>query len=129
LSLRTRVAMVKRVRKGETVSYGRRFRATKSTTIATLPIGYADGLFRSMTNKGAEVLISGDRFPIVGTICMDQCMVDCGSEDVRTGDEAVLIGTSRRSQITAWDVAQVAGTIPYEITCAISARVPRAYTT
>ena len=127
LSLKTQVAMVKRVDGGETVSYGRRFRTSRQTTIATLPIGYADGLFRSLTNKGAGVLIEGRRYPIVGTICMDQCMIDCGDGDVRAGVEAVLIGASRRSQITAWDVAQIAGTIPYEVTCAISARVPRVY--
>lgn len=127
LRLSTRVAMVKRVEQGETISYGQRYRASRRTTIATLPIGYADGIFRSLTNQGLGVLVSGRRYPIVGTICMDQCMVDCGNGDVRAGDEAVLIGSSRTSQLTAWDMAKLAGTIPYEVTCAFSARVPRAY--
>lgn len=127
LSLRTRVALAKRIGRGETVSYGRRYRAARTTTIATIPLGYADGLFRTMTNRGARVIIGGRTYPIVGTICMDQCMVDCGRDDVRPGDEAVLIGRSSSTSLTAWDVARVAGTIPYEVTCAISARVPRVY--
>ncbi|MEK6650954.1 MAG: alanine racemase [Bacteroidota bacterium] len=127
LTWTTRVAMVKRIAAGESVSYGQRFRADRSTIIATIPVGYADGLFRSLTGRGAGVLIHGRRFPIVGTICMDQCMVDCGEEDVRRGDEVVLIGRSKTESITAWDMAKIAGTIPYEVTCAISARVPRAY--
>ncbi len=127
LSLRTRVALVKRIRRGESVSYGRRYRVSRPTTIATIPIGYADGLFRTLTNRGASVLIRGRRFPIVGTICMDQCMVDCGNADVLTGDDVVLIGTSGSRTLTAWDLAKTAGTIPYEVTCAISARVPRTY--
>lgn len=127
LTWKTRVAMVKRIAAGESVSYGQRFRADRPTTVATIPVGYADGLFRSLTGKDAGVLLHGRRFPIVGTICMDQCMVDCGEEDVRAGDEVVLIGRSNDETITAWDVAKIAGTIPYEVTCAISARVPRAY--
>jgi alanine racemase len=127
LSLISRVAQVKRIERGETVSYGRRYRAVRPTTIATIPVGYADGLFRSLTNTGAEVLIEGRRFPIVGTICMDQCMVDCGGAEVGVGDRATVIGRSSSSIITAWDVARLAGTIPYEVTCAISARVPRVY--
>jgi alanine racemase len=127
LSLRTRVALVKRLSRGETVSYGRRYRTARATTIATLPLGYADGLFRSMTNRGAQVIIGGRTFPIVGTICMDQCMVDCGQADVEADEEAIIIGRSSTTTLTAWDVARVAGTIPYEVTCAISARVPRVY--
>jgi alanine racemase len=127
LSLTTRVAQVKRIARGETVSYGRRYRADRPTSIATIPLGYADGLFRSLTNAGAEVVIEGRRFPIVGTICMDQCMVDCGGADISVGDRAIVIGRSSSSIITAWDVARLAGTIPYEVTCAISARVPRVY--
>lgn len=127
LSLTTRVAQVKWIERGETVSYGRRYRTSRPTTIATIPLGYADGLFRSLTNRGAEVLIEGRRFPIVGTICMDQCMVDCGGADITVGDRAIVIGRSSSSIITAWDVAKRAETIPYEVTCAISARVPRVY--
>jgi alanine racemase len=127
LSLSTRVAMVKRIGRGETVSYGRRYRASTPTTIATIPIGYADGLFRSLTGRDAAVMIGGRKLPIVGTICMDQCMVDCGRTPVGVGDEAILIGGSASTRLTAWDLARLAGTIPYEITCAISSRVPRIY--
>ena len=126
MSLRTSVVQVKRIKAGESVSYGRRFRSRSGTTIATLPIGYGDGLFRSLTSK-ASVLLHGVHRPIVGTICMDQCMADCGTLDISTGDDVVVIGRQRTSTITAWDVARQAGTIPYEITCAVSARVPRVY--
>ena len=126
LSLKTEVSFVKRVESGETVSYGRRFIARKRTTIATLPIGYADGFFRLLSGK-ASVLMRGERFPIVGTICMDQLMVDVGAVDIRIGDEAVLIGEQGNRIIDAWQLADRLGTIPYEICCAISARVPRVY--
>jgi alanine racemase len=128
MALKTRVALVKRIEAGEFVSYGRRFAATKQTTIATLPIGYADGLFRSLTNN-LTVLIEGSRFPVVGTICMDQCMADCGDVKIAAGDEAVLIGSQRGISQSAWALSEPVGTIPYEILCAVSARVPRVYQT
>jgi len=128
MKLKTRVAMVKRIEAGESVSYGRRFTAKRSTTIATLPIGYADGLFRSLSNN-INVLIEGMQFPVVGTICMDQCMVDCGDARVDVDDEAVFIGSQQEHSQTAWALAERVGTIPYEILCSISARVPRTYQT
>lgn len=124
MTLKTQVALVKWIGPGESVSYGRRFVTTRRTQIATLPIGYADGYTRLLSGK-AEVLIRGKRFPIAGTICMDQLMVDVGSEEVRPGDEAVLIGSQGDQRISAWDLATSLGTIPYEICCAISSRVPR----
>jgi alanine racemase len=127
MTLKTRVSLVKWIGPGESVSYGRRFVATRRTQIATLPIGYADGFTRLLSGK-AEVLIHGSRFPIVGTICMDQLMVDVGLEEVSQGDEAVLIGAQGDKQISAWDLAAGLGTIPYEICCAISSRVPRVST-
>ncbi|HTY35612.1 MAG TPA: alanine racemase [Bacteroidota bacterium] len=124
LSLKSRVSVVKWISAGESVSYGRRFIARRRTRIATLPLGYADGYMRLLTGR-STVLIGGREFPIVGTICMDQLMVDVGTSDVRPGDEAVLIGHQGRKNITAWDLASRIGTIPYEICTNISSRVPR----
>ncbi len=127
LTLRTTVSMTKRLAAGDTVSYGRRFVATRPTWIGTLPIGYADGFSRMLTHK-ARCLIRGRSFPVAGTICMDQCMVDLGHAWRQAGEEAVLIGRQGRQSISAWDLADQIGTIPYEILCAISERVPRIYT-
>ena len=124
LSLKSRVSLVKWIESGESVSYGRRFVAARRTKIASLPVGYADGYMRLLTGQ-SSVLIGGKEFPIVGTICMDQLMVDVGRTDVRVGDEAVLIGGQGRKAITAWDLASRIGTIPYEICTNISSRVPR----
>lgn len=126
LTLTSRVSLVKWIEPGESVSYGRRFIAQRRTQIATLPLGYADGYMRLLTGK-AEVLIGGRRFPVVGTICMDQIMVDVGSSDVGVGNEAVLIGRQGREKIDAWDLADHIGSIPYEICTSISSRVPRIY--
>jgi alanine racemase len=126
LSLKSHVSLVKWINPGESVSYGRRYIAKRKTKIATLPVGYADGYMRSLTGR-SSVLIGGKRFLTAGTICMDQLMVDVGSEDVRVGDEAVLIGGQRREYISAWDLATTVGTIPYEICTNISSRVPRIY--
>ena len=124
LSLKSRVSLVKWIEKGESVSYGRRFYAPRRTRIATLPLGYADGYFRLLTGR-SYALIAGKKFPIVGTICMDQLMVDVGTHDIRPGDEAVLIGSQKKLSISAWDLASIVGTIPYEICTNISSRVPR----
>lgn len=126
LSLKARVGFVKRVSKGTSISYGRRYFAKKETTIASISIGYADGYFRSLTNKTYAV-VNGIAYPVVGTVCMDQIMIDVGNGEVRVGDEVVLIGKSGKNKITGWDIADAAGTIPYEVTCAISQRVPRKY--
>lgn len=126
MSIKTTVSLVKWVNAGESVSYGRRFIAQRKIRIATLPIGYADGYSRLLSNK-CYALIQGQRFPVVGTICMDQLMVDVGNADVRVGDEAVLIGKQGEYRITAWDLAERIGTVPYEVLCSISARVPRVY--
>jgi len=126
LALKSEVSLVKWIDPGETVSYGRRYTARRRTQIATLPLGYADGYMRLLTGK-AEVLINGRRFPIVGTICMDQVMANVGDSDVAVGGEAVLIGTQGRESIDAWDLADRIGTIPYEVLTNISSRVPRIY--
>lgn len=124
MTLKSRVSLVKWIGPGESVSYGRRFIATKRTRIATIPVGYADGYTRLLSGK-AGVLIRGKKYAIAGTICMDQLMADVGSDEVMPGDEVVLIGSQGAEQISAWDLASSLGTIPYEICCAISSRVPR----
>ncbi|OGP14825.1 MAG: alanine racemase [Deltaproteobacteria bacterium GWA2_54_12] len=127
MQLKTRILFLKSVPAGFTVSYGRRFTAKRTSLIATLPIGYADGLPRTLGNSG-EVLVGGKRAPIAGTVCMDLIMVDVTDvPGVKAGDEAVIIGAQGAEVITAEEVADKAGTISYEIFCRISARVPRIY--
>ncbi|MFN2590220.1 MAG: alanine racemase [Actinomycetota bacterium] len=126
LSWRTEVAMVKRVAAGEGISYGLRYRLRRESTIATLPVGYADGYPRALSEAG-RVLIRGRRYPVAGTVCMDQVMVDCGDDAVDPGDEVVLIGRQGHDEITAEDLARWMTTINYEVVCGISDRVPREY--
>ena len=125
LSLHARVAYVKRVSAGERISYGLRHTFERDTTVATLPIGYADGVPRRLHAVGGTVLIGGKHRPIVGVVTMDQIMVDCGDDHVQFGDEAVLIGTQGSHTIAAADWATALDTIAYEIVCGISARIER----
>jgi alanine racemase len=123
MTLKTRVAYVKSVPGEVPVSYGRTFYTRKSTRIATLPVGYADGYSRLMSNQGA-VLVKGRRAPVIGRVCMDMCMIDVsGIKNVKTGDEAILFG----EELSADEVAHKIGTISYEVVCAIGKRVPRIY--
>jgi alanine racemase len=126
LSLKTKVIYWKRVKAGTGISYGQKYHTAKDTTIVTLPVGYADGWSRMLSHK-ADALIGGKRHPVVGTICMDQCMVDVGDDPVEIGTEAVLIGSQGKECITADEIAAKLGTINYEVTCMISDRVPRVY--
>jgi alanine racemase len=127
MSLISRVAFVKTVPPGTSISYGRKYITRETTRIATAPVGYADGYPRLLKGK-ANALVNGVRYPIVGTICMDQLMLDLGAQsNITPGDEVVLIGESGSERITAWDVADAIGTIPYEITCGITRRVERIY--
>jgi alanine racemase len=127
LALRSYVAAVKPAGVGDSAGYGRRFVAERETQIATLPIGYGDGVSRALTNN-CEVLIGGRRHPLVGTVSMDNITVDLGPEtDVKVGDAATIIGADGDERQTAEDLARQVGTISYEIVCGISARVPRAY--
>ena len=127
LTWKTAVLHVKEIQPGETVSYGRRFTASQPRLIATLPLGYGDGYKRCLTNK-AQVLIHGQRAPIVGTVCMDQCMADVTDiGGVRPGDEVVLIGRQGNDKIDADEMGAWADTISYEILLSISDRVPRIY--
>lgn len=126
MSLKTVVSQVKTVKAGDSVSYGRTYTADTDRVIATVPCGYADGYFRALSGK-CEALVHGKRVPGVGRICMDQMMFDVTNvDDVKSGDEVVLIGTQEGETITADDVAYRCGTIGYEIVCAVSKRVPRA---
>lgn len=121
----TRVAFVKDVAAGQSVSYGRTWTASRATRLATIPVGYGDGYNRGLSNVGS-VLIAGRRCPIVGRVCMDQFMVDIGpGSTIARGDEVVLIGRSGQEHITTTEMAQHLGTIPYEVTCVITGRVPR----
>ena len=124
MSLRSRVGMVKRVPAGEAVSYGLRYRLERESTIATVPVGYADGYSRLLSGR-AQVLLRGRRYPVAGTITMDQLMVDCGDDPVEAGDEIVLFGAQGNDEITADEVAGWYGTIGYEVVCAVGDRVPR----
>jgi alanine racemase len=129
MTVRTMVSHVKRVPVGSRVSYGLRHEFTSDTTVATIPVGYADGVPRRLFEVGGEVLIGGRRLPIVGAVTMDQLMVDAGDDDVHVGDEVVLIGEQSgpdgTDRIRAEEWADRLGTIGYEIVCGISRRMPR----
>lgn len=126
LSLKSKVVFIKRVPARTGISYGLKYYTPKDSNIVTVPIGYGDGYSRLLTNKG-EVLIRGKRYPVVGAVCMDQLMVNVGDDKLEIGDEVVLIGRMEKEEISVTEVADKIGTIPYEITCMINARVPRFY--
>lgn len=127
MSLKVRITHVKDIEAGQSVSYGRKFIAEKKSRIASMPIGYADGYTRMLSGK-AEALVKGIRVPVVGRICMDQCMIDVtGIEDVKVGDEVVLFGKQGDGFIHIDELAEKLDTINYEIVCMISKRVPRVY--
>jgi Alr-MurF fusion protein len=125
LAFKTQVAQVKTLPAGSFVSYGNTYRTMGEQRIAVIPVGYADG-FRRAPRHWGEVLVRGQRVPIVGRVCMDQTMIDVTAvPEVRQGDEVVLIGEQRGERITAEDVAERLGTINYEVVSEILARVPR----
>ncbi len=131
LSLKTRLSYVKELPPGWGVSYGKRYETQDWEIIGTLPVGYADGYSRMLGGK-AHVLIRGRRVPVVGTICMDQCMVSLqdfkdNGEQIQVGEEAVLIGRQQGGEISADELASWLGTIHYEVICMIAHRVPRFY--
>ena len=125
LSLHARVSHVKRVAAGERISYGLRHTFDRAANVATLPIGYADGVPRRLHAVGGTVLIGGHHRPIVGVVTMDQLMVDCGDAPVQPGDHAVLLGRQGDQQITADDWAVALDTIAYEVVCGLSPRIER----
>lgn len=127
MSLKSVVSMVKEVPAGTSVSYGRTFVTSKPMVIATIPIGYADGYPRLLSNKG-YMLVRGQRAPIIGNICMDQLMLDVSHIDgVRQDDIVTVVGNDGDECISFWELATMIGTIGYELVCLIGKRVPRVY--
>jgi alanine racemase len=126
MRLISRITFLKTLPKGHSVSYGRTFTTEKDTVIATVPVGYADGYSRFLSNRG-WASIRGQRVPLIGRVCMDQCMIDVTElEHVEVGDPIVLFGKPS-DNVTADDLANLIGTINYEIICSLSSRVPRIY--
>jgi alanine racemase len=128
LTWKSRVVYFKVVKPGHPVSYGSTWQSDHPVRIVTLPVGYGDGYFRSLSNK-TQVIIRGKKYPQVGHVCMDQMMVNIETDSAFNGDEVTLIGESGREAITVQDLADWAGTIPYEILTNINTRVPRVYIT
>jgi alanine racemase len=126
LSLKTRVVFIKRVGPGVGISYGLTYTTKRPTHIVTLPVGYGDGYPRNLSNL-AWLLIGGRRFRISGRICMDQIMVDVGNFKPKIKSEVVLIGKQGKQRITAEELADLSGTISYEIVCGLGSRIPRVY--
>ena len=136
LSLKARVSYVRELEKGERLSYGRHYKLDRRSIVATVPLGYADGLARGLFKPGLNsnggtngyVLLRGEKRPIAGTVTMDQVLIDCGADaSVSVGDEVVVIGEQADVQVTASDLARKLGTISYEVFCGISSRIPRVY--
>ncbi len=127
MSLKTRIVHLKKVREGTCIGYGCSYTTRKTAKIATLPLGYADGYCRLLSNQGVA-LVRGQRVPVVGRICMDQCMIDVSEVDgAAPGDEVVLFGNQGEGFITIDEIARQIGTINYEVVCMVSYRVPRKY--
>jgi len=125
LSLRAQVTLVRRLEASERPSYGRLHALGERATVATVPLGYADGVPRRYFTNGGTVLVGGRRRPLAGMVTMDQIVVDCGSEEVAVGDDVVLIGEQGDESLTASDWADVLDTIAHEVFCGIGVRVPR----
>ncbi|EES73609.1 alanine racemase [Paenibacillus sp. oral taxon 786 str. D14] len=128
MQLKTKIASLRRIKPGQTVGYGRTYRAAEERLIATVPIGYADGLSRTLSNRGFA-LVRGHRVPIIGRVCMDQTMLDVTDvESVQAGEEVILFGgTGEAASISIDEVADWIGTINYEVVCQLGVRVPRVY--
>jgi alanine racemase len=129
LSLKARVSYAKEVGAGESLSYGLQYRLSQRSVVATVPVGYADGVPRRLFMVGGEVLVGGRRRTVAGAVTMDQILVDCGpGSEVTRGDEVVLLGRQGDAEISPWEWAERLGTIAYEVTCGLSPRLPRLYT-
>lgn len=127
MSWKAKVSHVQSIKTGETVSYGRTFQAAYPSRIATIPVGYADGLRRALSNQG-EMIVQGTRSMMVGRVCMDQTMLEVTKiPGVQVGDVVTILGKDGHDQITATEMAEWLGTISYEVVCGISKRVPRVY--
>lgn len=126
LTLKANVSLVKWIKAGESVSYGRHFVAQKPTKVATLSIGYADGLSRLVSNQGLEVLLHGKKAKLIGNICMDQCMADVTEiEGVQEGDEAVIVGEQEGNRVTIDRISRMTNTINNETLTSLASRLPR----
>jgi alanine racemase len=126
MSFISRVASIKTIGKGDTVGYGRTYTANEKTKIVSVPAGYADGYNRNLSNK-AKAVINGKFYNIIGRVSMDRIIINVKSDDIKINDKVILIGEQKGLHVTAWDWSNLLGTIPYEITCNISKRVPRIY--
>ena len=126
MCLKAKIAQVKTIEKGSGISYGLTYKCEKETTIATLPIGYADGFTRILSNK-TKVLVNDIKAPVLGAICMDQSIIDVTNLNVKVGDEIVIFGGDNQDGISIDSVAELLGTINYEIVCMVNRRVPRMY--
>ena len=127
MSIKANIVHIKNLSSGEYISYGRTFKTERESIIATLPIGYADGYTRLLSNKG-KVIVNGQYAPVVGRICMDQCMIDVTEiQGVKDGDEVIVMGEGQGCSFNANHIAELIGTINYEILCMVSKRVPRVY--
>jgi len=126
MSVVSKVSTVKEVKPGDTISYGRRYTVKRKSKIFTVPVGYADGYRRGLTNKG-KAIVNGKLYNQVGTVTMDRIMFDAGNDNIKPGDKVILLGKEKNLSVTAWDWAKILGTIPYEITCGISKRLARVY--
>jgi alanine racemase len=123
---KSRVVYFKVIRAGDSVGYGSTWRSDHQIRAVTIPVGYGDGYFRSLSNK-SKVIINGKKYPVIGTVSMDQIVVNIENDSAFNGDEVILLGESEKEKISAADLAQLAGTIPYEILTNINTRVPRIY--
>jgi len=127
MNLKTKIISLKKVSRGTSISYGRTFRCKNESLIAVLPIGYADGYSRFLSNKG-EVVIRGKKAPVVGVVCMDMVMVNVTEiPGVSLGDDVILMGSQGSENITSEEIAEKIGTISYEVLCGMGSRVPRIY--
>ncbi|MFH1772270.1 MAG: alanine racemase [Candidatus Omnitrophota bacterium] len=127
LSLKSKITFLKKVKKGMSVSYARSYISSKATRIATVAVGYADGYPWSLSGR-SRVIIKNKSYPLAGRVCMDHCMADIGTRDnIKVGDEVILIGGEGKVSITAGELAEKAGTIPYEIVSSLSQKIPRFY--
>lgn len=127
LTWKTNIVHIKEVNKGAFIGYGKTFETKRKSIIATIPVGYADGYSRGLSNKG-KVIINGQFAPIIGNVCMDQCMVDITDlKDVNLNDEVILLGSDNNIKFDADDMANLLGTINYEVLCLIGRRAPRVY--
>lgn len=127
MTVKTKVCHIKELDRDMYVSYGRTFKTDRKSIIATLPIGYADGYSRLLSGK-AKVIINGKLVPVVGRICMDQCMIDVtDAGEVNVGDDVVILGSDGELKFNADDMAEAMGTINYEVLCMIKQRIPRVY--